>query len=249
MEIQIEALLKLTTLLFVTILFGCGSVSHEQVSPNFDNMAAADARITLGLGYIEVGERSRAKENLDLALKYAPDYFRAHRALAYYYQIIGDIKTSIQFYQQALRSLPNNGDVLNDFAVLLCKYERYKEAELYFAKAFTQKDYYLVSVSYENAAFCLLKGGDKQTAERYFERSLAHDPNRYRSLLQLSKLKIEVDQLSKARVLLLRYKQRYGYDPVSLKLFIELENKAGNTQQVVHYGEVLASQFSKPALN
>ncbi len=245
----IDTVFRFTIIFFVTILFGCSLVSHEQIDMNFDRIAAADARISLGLAYIEIDERSRAKENLDLALKYAPNYYRSHRALAYYYQIIGDIKTSIHFYQQALRSLPNNGDVLNDFAVLLCKYERYNEAESYFAKSFKQKDYYLVSVSYENAAFCLLKSGDQATAKHYFEQSLAHDPNSYRSLLQLSKLKIEGDQLSNARVLLLRFKQRYGYDSVSLKLFIELEKKAGNTQQVVHYGEVLATQFPEPAPN
>lgn len=69
------------------LLMGCVTVNENGgTTQEFNSTEAAEARITLGLGYLQAGQWQRAKENLDLALKYAPKYYRAQNAMAFYYQ-------------------------------------------------------------------------------------------------------------------------------------------------------------------
>lgn len=229
--------------LLLTLLSGCVTVTSEQNAGEFDNIEAAEARISLGLGYMEAGDRQKARENLELAVQYAPDYYRSQISIAYYYQQVGENELAESSYKKALRSSPNNGNVLNNYGVFLCKHARYDEAQQAFSKAIKQPYYYLVSASYENAAMCSLSSGDNATAKQYFERSIAHDPSRARSILQLAKLKIDDMELNEARVMLLKFHKMHGYQPASLGLLIELEAEANNRHLVSRYGDVLAEQY------
>ena len=110
----------------------------------------------------------------------------------------------------------------------MCKQGEYQKADEYFNRAIAQPYYYLVPASYENAAFCALKSGDKEQARYYFAKTLDHDPNRVRSLLQLAKLEIDAQQYTQARIRLMQFNQRYGNQKTSLQLLVELEKKAGN---------------------
>lgn len=113
------------------------------------------------------------------------------------------------------------------------------KADKYFNRAVEQPYYYLISASYENAAFCSLKSGDPEKAAYYFKRAVDHDPTRLRSLLQLAKLEIERGDYTEARIKLMAFHQRYGYQKASLQLLIELEEKAGNRALEKKYQQAL----------
>ena len=57
---------------------------------DFDTVAAAKTRISLGLTYLKNGNYSQAKFNLDKALQFAPRLADAHYSIAYYYQVVGE---------------------------------------------------------------------------------------------------------------------------------------------------------------
>ncbi|MEZ8709585.1 type IV pilus biogenesis/stability protein PilW, partial [Vibrio alginolyticus] len=104
----------------------------------------------------------------------------------------------------------------------------YEQADKYFNRAIDQPYYYLVSASYENAAFCAFKAGEVEQAKYYFSRAIDHDPNRARSVLQLSKIEVSEAEYNDARLRLFKFHQRYGYQIPSLQILVELEKKAGN---------------------
>lgn len=214
-------------LLTVSLLVsaGCVTVNESDEMTDAEIIRAAEARVTLGLSYLNAGNMIKARENLELAVRYAPDYYRSQTSLAYYYQQVDENELAEKAYKRALRSSSKNGNVLNNYGVFLCKNGRYEEAQQKFTQAIDQPYYYLVSASYENAAMCALGSGDKVTAKTYFERSLAHDPNRVRSTLQLAKLNIDEGNYSEPRIALFKFTKKYGYKPVSLSLLIELEKK------------------------
>ncbi|MDO6497675.1 type IV pilus biogenesis/stability protein PilW [Photobacterium sanguinicancri] len=232
-------------LVLCVFLAGCVTVDPNQHSNGkaFDSIEASEARIALGLSYLEVGQWQRARKNLDQALAYAPKYYRAQNAMAYYYQKVDEGDKAEAMYKRALKDSPKNGDVRNNYGVFLCGQERYDEAIDAFERAIKQPYYYLTSASYENAGLCRLKQGENEEAVFYFERALAHDPQRARSLLQLAQLNIASNNYKDARVLLFTFNKRYGYKADSLSLLIQLEQQSGRLTQAEKYVDLLQEQF------
>ncbi|WP_434138153.1 type IV pilus biogenesis/stability protein PilW [Photobacterium leiognathi] len=230
-------------LLSCLLFTGCATVEVADNGREFDPKAASEARLNLGLNYLKDGQWERARENLELALKYDPTYYRAQNAMAYYYQKVGDKDAAEKMYKQALRYSPKNGDVLNNYGVFLCSEGRYDEAIAAFVRAIEQPYYYLISASYENAGLCSRKQGNLEAATGYFENALAHDPNRPRFMLQLAQVEIETNNFKDARVQLFKFNKRYGYTADSLWLLIQLEKQAGRLTQANKYAILLKEKY------
>ncbi|KLV02376.1 type IV pilus biogenesis/stability protein PilW [Photobacterium aphoticum] len=230
--------------LLCSLMIGCVTVDDAgNAKQTVDKIEASEARIALGLSYLENGQWQRARDNLEIALEYAPKYYRAQNAMAYYYQQVDEPTQAEALYKQALRDSPKNGDVQNNYGTFLCAQGRYDEAISAFEKAIAQPYYYLTSASYENAALCSLKKGSESEARVYFDKALAYDPYRPMSMLQLAKLDIKDDNLKDARVRLFKFNKRYGYKADSLWLLIQLENQAGSQSMVEKYAGILQQQF------
>ncbi|MFM2589826.1 type IV pilus biogenesis/stability protein PilW [Vibrio sp. TBV020] len=217
-------------LLAITLLAsGCMTVeAPSNNAPTANARERSEARIELGIGYLNQGNMLKARENLEKALEHDPKYYRAQLSLAHYFEKVGEDESAEKLYKSALSQHPKNGNVLNNYGTFLCKHERYEQADKFFNKAINQPYYYLISASYENAALCALKSGNTEQAQQYFHRSLDHDPYRPRSLLNLAKLEIDNGDYTDARIRLMQFHQRYGTQKPSLQLLIELEQRAGN---------------------
>ncbi|OED71466.1 type IV pilus biogenesis/stability protein PilW [Vibrio splendidus ZS-139] len=222
-------LLSSLALILSLSLVGCVSVTEGPPKIKSDPIAMSESRIELGLGYMGQGNMVRARENLELAIKHAPSYYRARLSIAHYYEQVGEVDEARDAYKKALRLDARNGNVLNNYGTFLCKQGEYDQADKYFNRAIDQPYYYLVSASYENAGFCAFKAGNADKAKYYFTRAIDHDPNRIRSVLQLSTIEVNEADYNDARLRLFKFHQRYGYQVPSLKILVELERKAGNS--------------------
>lgn len=233
---------KWTSLILASTLVGCVTVETTDSPEIVSNpKEKAEARIALGMGYLEQGNMVKARENLEKALKHYPGYYRAQLSLAHYYEKVGEDESANSLYKKSLRQNPSNGNVLNNYGTFLCKQGEYEQADRYFNRAIEQPYYYLISASYENAAFCALKAGETEKAKNYFTRTLDHDPNRVRSILYLAKLEIDAGSYKEARIRLMQFHQRYGVQKASLGLLAELEQKAGNEALEKKYRKQLAA--------
>lgn len=226
----------------IIALAGCVTVTETAGNATqSDPTEMAEARIALGLGYLENGSMIKARENLEKALQHAPDYYRSQLSMAHYYEAVGENDSARKMYRTALSAHPKNGNVLNNFGTFLCKQGEYDTADQYFRRAVEQPYYYLISASYENAGLCALKAGKTDNAREYFKRAIDHDPNRLLSILQLTKMEIEAGDYTPARLRLMDLNQRYGYQKASLTLLIELEKRAGNSALEQKYQTLLNS--------
>lgn len=231
------------------VLTGCITVTDNHLAQNSssqvqrDPIDMAESRLALGLGYLDNGNMSKARENLEKAISYAPDDYRTQLAMAHYYETVEETNAARNTYHTALKAHPNNGNVLNNYGTFLCKQGQYEQADRFFNLAIIQPDYFLTASSYENAAFCALKSGDEEKARYYFTRTLDYDPERIRAALQLTKLEINAQQYTQARLRLMQLNQRYGYQRASLQLLVELEREAGNTALEKKY-QALLDTFS-----
>ncbi len=82
---------------------GCVTVDKADEMTKEEVIRAAEARITLGLSYLNAGDMMKARENLELAVQYAPDYYRSQTSLAYYYQQVEEDDLAEKAYKRALR--------------------------------------------------------------------------------------------------------------------------------------------------
>ena len=227
-------------LIVMSLLVGCVTVDESKNNVQKDPVAIAESRIELGLGYMKQGDYARAKQNFEKAIEHAPKYYRTELTLAYYYETVGDVKAAQHAYERATNAYPNNGTVLNNYGTFLCKKGDYKKAEHYFNQAIEQPFYYQVSSSYENAGLCALKANHLKKAEAYFVKALDHQPLRPNATIQLAAIEVKNHQLKEARLRLLAFNQRYGYQKASLRVLIDLESKAGNRAMVKKYQSLLS---------
>ena len=77
-------------------------------------------------------------------------------------------------YEEAVRIAPQNYDVLNTYAVFLCRQGGYDEAIKYFDRAIKVRENDDVEITLTNAGTCLIQKPDPVKAERYFREALDH---------------------------------------------------------------------------
>lgn len=168
-----------SSILFLT---SCASKPHLVQQTKREQMALLN--VELGLGYLEQGQRARAKTKLTQALAFCPNLPETKGAMAYFRELVGDHIEADQLYREAIQIATNKGAVYNNYGAYLCRQTRYPEADSAFLEALKDKNYARTAEVYENAGLCVLKSsstGDTQLqkkAEDYFKQALLHDPGR-----------------------------------------------------------------------
>lgn len=202
--------MKKTTIIAVLFcslfsLTACVSVPTNKTA--IDTEEAARSRITLGLNYLQRGNQPQALYNLEQAKAHAPEMAEVYMALAYYYQVAGEIRLADQSYQQALSKDGTNPDIFNNYAVFLCQQGQPEYAEKLLYKAIAAEGYLRISESYENLALCQLKQQKFDAAITSLEQAVAHNNHRYSPLFNLAALYYASDNLSAAAQQLQRAEQ------------------------------------------
>ncbi|CAM3673152.1 photosystem I assembly protein Ycf3 [Vibrio aerogenes CECT 7868] len=166
--------MKKSILLSLCLLCSC-TTTHQSKQTE---ISTADARISLGVAYLQNNQREHARSNLLKAEKAAPEYIGTLMAMAYYYDFIGEMTQASQTYLQALSIYPKQPDLLNNYGTFLCKHGHYKAALNYFQKAYIQTDYIKVADSLENAGLCAFRAGKISMAQKMFKQAISYEPDK-----------------------------------------------------------------------
>lgn len=160
----------LIIILSSTSITSC-SVNHNE---NPYNHNRSKDNVVLGLTYLRLGDKARAKEKLLRAVDETPQDPVALDAMAYFWEQTGNDQFAADFYRRAYTLAPQEGAVLNNYGVFLCKHREYQKAEELFTKAENLQNYINTSKVYENAGLCALMTNDKAKAKDYFTKALAN---------------------------------------------------------------------------
>ncbi|WP_343859737.1 type IV pilus biogenesis/stability protein PilW [Aliiglaciecola litoralis] len=236
------------SLLIVALVFLTACVSEPlpdgfKDSNDFDPVVAAKNRISLGLTYLQNGDFSQAKYNLDKALQFAPRLADAHYSMAYYYQQVDEIELADKAYQKALDFAPKNADIANSYGAFLCENGDYKQAKKYFLKAVNSSNYISTAETYENLALCSQSQGQLDDAITYLQSAINHQPSRGKSILLLVELQMQQQQWQDAKLNLRRYEKVARITPDTLLKSIEIENALNNTALAKGYGDMLIRMY------
>ncbi len=235
----------------MTFLGGCVtqttySGTDQVVAEKAPNLkAAARDRVRLGLTYLQQGEVERAKFNLDKALQLDDKVVEVHLGRAYYFQTVAEHEAAKDAYRQALRLEPNNGDVLNNFGVYLCRQQEFDESEKLLLRAVQAPDYTLMASTYENLGLCSQSAGKLDKAAQYFEQALNYAPRRSVALIELVNIAVEQNDFGSAQTALDRYHDLAGETPQSLMLGVDIERQLGDLEASKRFGILLLAKFPR----
>jgi type IV pilus assembly protein PilF len=226
-----------------TLLNGCSSpISGNRT---VDRSAAARARLTLGLAYLEQDNLKLAYRNIQRAVRYDPDNYRTHLALALYEQRIGEYDRARESYRLALKRAPKESPALSGYGSFLCELGEYQSANEQFELALNHTSYDNIAESLERAGYCFLKQGRNRRAQELISRAVKHDPAKSKYLLAVTEHYLNARQHEQVAILLDIYQQNSPITAESLWLQIGFArlNQAPDDEQ--RYGRQLAEHFSQ----
>lgn len=241
---------KVVPLLSVLILSACVTENYENdnekpvVQNQSTNNDIAMTRISLGLGYLNMGKTTQAKLNLEKAKRHAPNLVQVHTAFAHYYEKVGEPELAIAAYEDALKIAPQDADTLNNYGVFLCRQERYQDAEKQMLKAIAVPSYLLVSQSYENLSLCQLKDKRFDDAEVSLEKAILHNPSNANVHLQMVQLHYAKGNYKEAKNALKGYeKATRRFSPDALALAYKVYEKQRQLGTAKNYANMLVKMF------
>jgi type IV pilus assembly protein PilF len=164
-----------------------------------DEVEAAKANVELGMAYMQNGNLPLAKEKLERAMKQDPKNATVYWAMAALYERTEQPKDADQNYQKAMTLQPDNSNIVNTYAVFLCRNGQLDRALPMFDKVIADRFYQTPYAAATNAGMCLRDGKRNADALRYFERALALGPVFVDAAIGLGDLQIEQGNADAAR--------------------------------------------------
>ncbi len=240
--------LKLLFISSACSLSACVTQSYEnntpvvQIQANRDEMATT--RISLGLGYLKMGNMEQAKLNLEKAKNFSPELVQVYTAFAHYYATVGETELTEQSFQKALSLKRDDADTLNNYGVFLCRQGKLAQAKEQLLKAIAVPSYILVAQTYENLSSCYLQANNFINAEKYLRKAISHSPNRTNTLLQMVRLKYAMGKYSQAKDFQLKFeKNARRFTSESLALTYKLYSKLGQRKAAKGYASMLIKMY------
>jgi len=229
------------------LMAGCISTTTGRTGPNADRSDAAQLNYELGARYYKMGNYERSRDRLLYSIELEPKRAIAHSTLALTYEQLGNLRLAALSYEQAIRVAPRNFDVLNIYAVFLCRQSRFSDAERYFDRALRAPENDNTEIMLTNAGVCMTQKPDLAKAESFFRRALDIRPNYGEALLQMCLLKHSQGDDLNARAFLQRYLNRHPPSAPVLYLGLQIEANLGDERARTDYSNRILRDYPASA--
>ena len=187
------------------VITGCVSTTTGPPEKKADQADAAELNYQLGARYYRKGEYDIARDRLERALEQNPKNGLAWSTLGLTYEALGNVRLAEDAYDSAVRVAPRDYKIQENYAVFLCRQNRFDDARRYFDKAIKAPTNDYSEQTYTNAGVCMMQKPDHVAAEEYLRAALERRPNHGEALLQMSVLSYETGDNLRARAFLQRY--------------------------------------------
>ena len=166
---------------------------------------AASYNLQLGFSYLQQGNLAVAKDKLERAQAQNPRSPTVYSALGMLYERLADSKRADSEHTRALSLAPNDPEILNNYAVYLCRNGRTAEGVRRFEQAAVNPLYRTPWAAYTNAGVCLRSAQRNAEAEARFARALQIRPAYAEAVLQAADLELATQRGASALKRVLDY--------------------------------------------
>jgi type IV pilus assembly protein PilF len=208
---------------------------------------AAAANLALGVAYLKQGNLPVAQEKLQKAVKQNPRDPSIHSTLALLHERLGDLRAADGSYRTALRLAPRNPDIVNNYAVYLCKSGRHKDGVKRFQQVANNRLYRTPEVAYTNAGVCLRNAQRYEEAERSLRRATALRPGHAEAAFQLSDLLFDRGRTEDARRQIESFLASHNPTADLLLLAVRIGRASGDRLAAERYARKLRMEFPDSA--
>jgi type IV pilus assembly protein PilF len=227
----------------VLLANGCVSTTTGPKKTEANLEEAAELNYQLGARYYRNGQYEIARDRLLYSINLEPKNAIAHSTLALTYEALDNVRLATESYEQAVKLAPRNFDVLNTYAVFLCRQGKYDEAIDNFDRAIAVRENDNAEITLTNAGVCMNQKPDLVKAEEYFREALNHKSSYGEALLQLCLLKKNAGEYLAARAFLQRYLSSNLPSAEVLYLGMQIEVELGDERARTDYSNRLLREF------
>lgn len=227
----------------VFLLSGCVSSTTTGALERQPSEDAAEYNYELGRSYLQNEKYELARDRLERALEIDPRMAKAHMALGMTYEALDNRRLATQSYEKAVRVAPRDFNILNAYAVFLCKQQDYAAARRYFEKAANHPENDDAEQTFTNAGLCMAQKPDLAAAEAFFREALERKGTYGEALLQLCLLNYQQQDYLGARAFLQRFMASHRATAGVLFLAADIEGKLGNDRGRTEYVNRLLREF------
>ncbi len=237
---------RILAALVVISLAGCAGNSPNNFSKPQPERAS-DINLEIGIEHLRNGNLSQAKEKIDRALAQNPRNAKAHMAAGLLYDRLGELKKADSHFDRAGSLEPKDPDIANNYAVFLCRNERFARGERVALQAASNPLYNTPEIAYANAANCARADKKLERAEQHYRKALSVQPRFAPALISLAEIELEQENYLSARGFLQRYMEGARTSPATLWLGHRIESGLGNTAAAMQYAQRLKNEYPQAA--
>jgi type IV pilus assembly protein PilF len=215
--------------------------------PGADLEQAASFNASLAVHYLETNDVAAAREKIEKALRQNPKDPIVQAAAGLVFDRLQEPAKADQYLATAIRLAPNDPNMVNNYAVFLCRHGKTDKGMKLFEQAARNPAYSTPESAYTNAGVCARKAGDGKRADELLRKALAVNPSYPDALLQIADLSLEQDQLLPARAFVQRFLASSRATPDVLMLAVRIERRIGDRAAEREFANRIRAEFPDSA--
>lgn len=204
---------------------------------------AVATRVQAGIEALKGNDPERARRHISRAIELDPGSAEAHNAMALLYRFEGDVKREEEHYRKALRADGKFSQARNNYAALLYRQGRYKDAIQQLEKAADDTSYDQRAMAFLNLGRSYGKVGEYGKAEYALQRALRLDSAQAEAPLELADVLLAGKKYAEARDYFAVYAARARHTARSLWIGIRIESALNEQDKVASYEFQLEKMF------
>ena len=218
-----------------------GDIVTQSDEPEARRRAAI--RLELAVGYFQQGQTTVALDEIKQALTADPNFADAFNVRGLIYMRLGDMRLAEDSFRRALQLRPRDGDILHNYAWMLCHQERYAESNQYFAQAVAVPQYTGQPKSFMAQGLCQIKAGQKLEAERTLLHAYEMDASNPITGYNLALLLFQRGEFQRAQFYIRRINNSDQASAETLWLGMRVERRMDNRDALMQLGMQLKRRF------
>ncbi len=235
----------------VWLLAGCAAAPPREAprdvataSDQSDTERRARMRLELAGAYYARGQYDTALDEVRQALQTSPGLADGYNLRGLIYAAIGEERLADDNFRHALQLRPGDGSVLHNRAWVLCRRDRFDEAQAVFQSALDQPQYRDVVRTLQARGVCYGRAGQWADAERALMRAYEIEPSDPGIGFSLAEVLYRRQAYERARFYIGRVNAMpNAANAQSLWLAARIERKLGSDADLRVLGQQLKTRF------